>query len=259
MTLRHAVGLAARILLLLVLAASGSYVLIYLARWEWVRAQIAGVFFLAALVMLATDLMLRRIAAVGSTTASDTASDPTSPSAPFPWLDAPGSTHVFLPILLGFGALLTLVAAAVERVVGWATGAPAGPSLRTGPAPWPMRLAVAALAVAAAAAMLLAAVTLMTRPDTDTPGIRRYTLAVASNEALFSPAESVATLAQVCRDRADLPGLTTTVTALPGDQVELSLTPIPGPFSSARFDGCLSDLLLDHRKFDIVGSTDQPS
>ena len=43
---------ASRLLLVGVLVASGGYVLVYLYRWEWNRALMAGVFFLAAEIAL---------------------------------------------------------------------------------------------------------------------------------------------------------------------------------------------------------------
>ncbi len=43
-----------------VLAITGAYTLIYLFRWEWNRAIITGIFFLAAELALAIVLLLRR-------------------------------------------------------------------------------------------------------------------------------------------------------------------------------------------------------
>ena len=50
----------ARTLAAIVLVASGTYILVYLWRWEWQRAIVSGVFFLAALVVVSTLVVLRR-------------------------------------------------------------------------------------------------------------------------------------------------------------------------------------------------------
>ena len=57
--LARALGLGVAVV---VLVASGTYLLVYLYRWEWNRAQISGTFFLAALVILATTLVVSRLA-----------------------------------------------------------------------------------------------------------------------------------------------------------------------------------------------------
>ncbi len=245
----------------LVLAGSGIYVLVYLARWEWVRAQIAGIFFLAALVALATGLILRRLDDLRSTPGSAiTPVDPVSPASPFPWLyEAKGSTHVFLPVLLGFGVLLTLLAAGVERLVGVAAG-PRTRSLGTEEPPpaWPVRLLVAVVAVVVAGAVAWGALNLMTREEESIPGTRIYTLSVAENNALFGPQASAEELALLCRDRADLAGQESRVLGVDGSLVSLQVTPIPGKYGTFRFDGCLRDLVLDHRSVSIVDVRDTP-
>lgn len=122
------------------LAASGIYVAVYLGRWEWNRAVVAGLIFLAAEVGLVGALMLDRLARLGrrlgeleqastsvSTRSLDSRPDPTvvarleqvAPPArkPFAWLDeASQRTSVFVPVLLGAGVLLSGVAWLVERV-----------------------------------------------------------------------------------------------------------------------------------------------
>jgi hypothetical protein len=249
------------VLLALVLVGSGAYVLVYLARWEWVRAQIAGLFFLAALITLATGLVLRRIDGLGSIPAQSLApEDPVAPASPFPWLHEPkGSTHVFLPVLLGFGVLLTLIAAGVERLVGIAAG-PATSPLRTEepPASWPGRLLVLVVAVVVAGAVAWAALNLMTREEESIPGTRVYTLAVAEENAQLGPEESVEELALFCRDRADLAGQEPVVLGADGSVVRLQVTPIPGKYGTYRFDGCLRDLVLDHRSISILDWVDDP-
>ena len=112
-----------------VLVASGSYVFIYLVRWEWNRALIAGLFFLAAELVLIADVLLVRFGGLGhqieaertreQTTALAArlrANRPDSPG-PFAWL-APDRDRldVFLPVLIGAGVVLSAVAYLVEQL-----------------------------------------------------------------------------------------------------------------------------------------------
>jgi hypothetical protein len=123
--------LLSRLLTVVVLVVSGCYLLVYLYRWEWNRALISGLFFLAA-----------EVAFVGSTIRADiralvTRSDALEataqrrlhaalgapdarPARPFRWLEetAENGTGVFVPVLLGAGVILSALAFVVERVAG---------------------------------------------------------------------------------------------------------------------------------------------
>jgi hypothetical protein len=114
------------------LLATGAYLFVYIYRWEWHRALLVGVLFLAALLALATGLVLRRIGRLEQALRS-----PGRPAEvpgavlrrlreapvqtpPFPWL-RPQSlerTSVFIPILLGGGVVVSALAWLVERVAG---------------------------------------------------------------------------------------------------------------------------------------------
>jgi len=112
----------------------GAYTIIYLSRWEWNRAIIAGLFFVAIeLVVVATVLLerLRRVEArldalavpapqvepeLGPALDAIRATAP-PPGDHFGWLrDQAGQTNVFLPVLLGAGVLASALAWAVEHV-----------------------------------------------------------------------------------------------------------------------------------------------
>jgi hypothetical protein len=118
-----------------------AYTGIYLIRWEWNRAIIAGLFFVAAEVMVASMLVLDRIRRsearildAMTSMATEGRSDPvvpldhsavldalrdTAPEAPdrFAWIrDRSGSMNVFLPVLLGAGVIASALAWAVEHV-----------------------------------------------------------------------------------------------------------------------------------------------
>jgi hypothetical protein len=113
------------------LLASGTYVFVYLQRWEWNRALMSGVMFLAAEVALATLLLAGRLRRLGADTAAlrvevqqqrqqrtlqrlhDTAP---APRDHFAWISRPQHMSVFIPVLLGAGVLLSGLAWAVERL-----------------------------------------------------------------------------------------------------------------------------------------------
>ncbi len=125
-SLVHRLG---RLLSGVVLVASGSYVFVYLVRWEWNRALIAGLFFLAAELVLIADVLLARFAGLGRQIEEDRAREqtmalaarlranrPDSPG-PFAWL-APDRDrlNVLLPVLIGAGVVLSAVAYLVEQL-----------------------------------------------------------------------------------------------------------------------------------------------
>lgn len=112
--------------LLVVLAASGWYVFVYLYRWEWNRAVVSGVIFLAAEIGLLGALVLERLARIGKQV--DRLDRETGervlgrlrehappPAKPFEWLDG-RQTSVFVPVLLGAGVVLSALAWVVDRV-----------------------------------------------------------------------------------------------------------------------------------------------
>jgi hypothetical protein len=133
---------------LVTLGGAGWYVFVYLYRWEWNRALISGVIFLAAEVGLMSTLVIGRLARIERRL--DEAPSPTSgasrtsrasgarslrridpdpavlarvresappPREPFAWLTKrPQEISVFVPVLLGAGAVLSALAWIVERL-----------------------------------------------------------------------------------------------------------------------------------------------
>jgi hypothetical protein len=114
------------------LAASGAYVFVYLYRWEWNRALISAVIFLAAEVAVLGWVLHRKLDVIGQDLDGigreleavrtrriaghlDTARN--QPSAVFEWLrpDADGP-RVFIPVLLSAGLVLAGIAWVVERL-----------------------------------------------------------------------------------------------------------------------------------------------
>ncbi|HEU5084896.1 MAG TPA: hypothetical protein VFU14_16260 [Acidimicrobiales bacterium] len=118
-------------------AVCGAYTIIYLVRWEWNRAIIAGLFFVAVEIVFAVLVLLGRFRRIedrldeltAPVSAADdgrsTAADPLDaiqaaappPRDHFAWIrDQHSTTNVFLPVLLGAGVLASSLAWVVERV-----------------------------------------------------------------------------------------------------------------------------------------------
>jgi len=126
-----------------VLVASGLYFFVYLWRWEWNRAVIAGLLFVAAEVGLATGLVLGRLRRLGAAAAPEVVARIRETAPPprdhFEWLKPKGEMGVFVPVLIGVGAVASALAWAVERVARIT----AGPVLEQGlpgrmaPLSWP--------------------------------------------------------------------------------------------------------------------------
>jgi hypothetical protein len=116
------------------LAGSGAYLFVYLYRWEWNRALIAGVFVLASEVGLVAAALAARLRAIEALLPAEPAARArvaeqlraTAPPLPdhFAWLRATTTrTSVFVPVLLGAGVLLSALAWVVERVARATAGA----------------------------------------------------------------------------------------------------------------------------------------
>ncbi len=130
-----------------VLASTALYFFVYLWRWEWNRAVIAGLLFVATEVAVATVMVLNRLGHLNERLASP---DPAvlvriRESAPprrdhFEWLSPrTGRMGVFVPVLIGMGVVASGLAWLVERVAR-VTAGPAmerGLASRLGPLAWP--------------------------------------------------------------------------------------------------------------------------
>jgi hypothetical protein len=116
-----------RVLNVVVLVVSGVYLLLYLYRWEWNRAVISGIFFVAAEIALATSLLLdalrRRVPGAERAVATTiTTANNARRREPFAWLARNERLGVFVPVLLGAGVLLSAFGYVVERVAGALAG-----------------------------------------------------------------------------------------------------------------------------------------
>ena len=113
--------------LAVVMLAAGWYVFVYLHRWEWNRAMLSGIIFLAAEVALLGALVIERLAKV-SRRLDEVDRPPANegvlrrlrenapePVKPFQWLDR-DQLNVFVPVLLGAGVVLSALAWVVDRI-----------------------------------------------------------------------------------------------------------------------------------------------
>jgi hypothetical protein len=119
--------LLGRLAAFVTLAASGAYVFVYLYRWEWNRAQVSAAIFIAAEVALVGWLLADRVKRLERRLDANVldaerrrlqilrATAP-APRTSFSWLAHPERTNVFIPVLLGAGAVLSGLAWVVERL-----------------------------------------------------------------------------------------------------------------------------------------------
>jgi hypothetical protein len=124
--------------------AAGWYFFSYLTKWEWNRALVSGIIFLAAEIALFGLLLLDRVARIDRTVTELKQPRPVKPEPrpqvlarvreagpeprkPFAWL-SPDRTNVFVPVLLGAGVIVSGIAWLVEKIAR----ATAGSSLERG-------------------------------------------------------------------------------------------------------------------------------
>ncbi len=122
------------LVLVATLLGTGGYVFVYLYRWEWNRAILSGVLFVAAEIALVGWRLATRVSALDRridqltadredlrlTRLQETKPDP---RVTIGWLSRPEQLNVFVPVLMGAGVLMSGLAWAVERLAR-ATAAP---------------------------------------------------------------------------------------------------------------------------------------
>jgi hypothetical protein len=278
-TSRTVFAVLQRTLVVVVLAGSGGYLLVYLYRWEWNRALISGLVFVAAEIALVASMLTRRVASNGHPPASyDLALARLREAGvdrrhPFRWLE-PGRTSVFVPVLLGAGVVLSALAYVVERlaeVTAHATVdrhlarrlavlAPSQPAtapvavIRWGASPrraGPVAALVAVAVIVGLTVQVLAEAT-QSRPDSsDRPATTSIVLHIDQRTA--EPLlDTAAALWVACR--SVLPGRNRpTASLVPvDDEVRLVLAPGIRDLTTRRLTGCLGDATLPSVKARVV-------
>ncbi len=288
--MNRAVGLILRLGTWVVLLVSGAYVLVYLYRWEWNRAFISGLFFLTALVSLTTGMVVRslqqlsgridrleaRTRGIDQTTLTIGRSNAAHASRHFKWLrEPPQGFGVFVPLLIGAGALLSALAYVIERLAGAIAGTTVdtvtarlltpdagldpgrtddepgeGPTRRTGRHPLGLLVQVAAAAVGAAVLIGTIFIIRDATQNRTEPGAEQGTTYVRldiSQRGGAEPAEEIGEALWIaCQTRLPHDASIGEITQLDDDTVELIVQQGMGPLGRRRFFGCLEDATLDH-------------
>lgn len=275
-----------------VLTVSGPYVLVYLARWEWNRAIVSALVFLSTLVIVSTALVLRsfrrieaRLDSIERGRGADvrgairTANDEAA-GRHFEWLERPpDGPAVFVPVLLGAGAVLSALAYVIERAAGLVAGATLD---RRTAAALPLDLPLSSAAPVEAsppagsrpgegvrrgrfvlAALLAVALTAggieVTRRFTQTrpgrlssPGATTLVLTVERMDPWLSAERAAESLWVACRERLD-GELTAVATPHPGsDEVVLEIDRALGHTGELRIVGCMEDFTISRVLADVT-------
>jgi hypothetical protein len=278
-----------RLLNVVVLVVSGGYLLVYLYRWEWNRAVISGVFFIAAEIALATSLVLEELRQGRERDRSDAASaisdvSEEQPARRFEWLAGNDELGVFIPVLLGAGVILSALAYLVERVAGVLAGAsvdrytarlvdvdlhlapvggrPEHPAVRaSGPRPPATPARVAGWLVAGAAGVLLTVAAVDVLADATqsrlqeqeaTTGITVVTLDVDQKNLGRPEADLAEALWIACRSVAPPGAELEGVVPAGGNRVDMVIEPAMGELRRRRVFGCLEDAIIDRVRVDVV-------
>jgi hypothetical protein len=287
----RATRILARVTNFVVLVVSGAYLLVYLYRWEWNRAVISGIFFIAAEIALATSLLLDAIrrrssqAAVGPAAATGaviTEANHARPARHFSWLARRSDRlGVFIPVLLGAGVILSGLAYLVERLAaglagpladrrsaaqaplalplgsGFATDAPA----RNRPGPraralartlgWLVLAATAALAIVATVDVLADAT--QSRPaPAPLLGTTEITLLVEQKQLARPPEQVAEALWLACRTTAPYSATLVAVDRVDRSHARLVVEPALGDLQRRRVFGCLGDATLDRVRASVA-------
>lgn len=281
-----------------VLATSGAYVLVYLFRWEWHRAIITGIFFLAAELAFAITVVLRKLGSLearieGLAAERSTASSTTDPilerlrstapeaSKPFAWLDpTSGTTNVFLPFLLGVGAVTSALAWAVEHLARHSAipvmerrlasslaplALPAGGLVGHGPVPLPARaptqrrrtlalLATGVVASVGATGLIdLVADAIQTRPDSvDAEFQTTIEVQLRGATADQHTERSASHLWGTCSHVLYSRGVGATINVLEEGRVAFIVPSDIGTHARQRLRGCLEDAVVDRVQASVV-------
>jgi hypothetical protein len=261
----------------IVLVASGTYLLVYLYRWEWNRAVLSGIFFVAAEVALGIAMLLARLRRIELQLDARTSSGPAgsppagSPSndgeAPFSWLDpSKGGTAVFVPVLMGAGVILSVLAIAVEKVAGAvardhlsetaAESAVESPSTAR-------RLPVAVASVMAVF-LMVAAVDLLAdatqnRPDRPQAGVTTIVVDVQLRDAGTTVDEAAEALWVACRSTFGSQIPHAQVAGVGESRATVVLDTRIGQHARRRLVGCLEDATLDRIQASVQKVTTAPT
>lgn len=264
-----------------VLAASGTYMFVYLYRWEWNRTLIAGLFFLAAEIGLIGAAILERLKKMESRMTATAAEPPAlaaiqetapEPKAGFKWLTSTDGMGVFVPVLMGAGFVVSGIAwlverfahatarPAMERGLAWRLvplSLPQGgfvgggvPALAPHPSRTKARVKFTLVTVALAAVLTLSIDALAdltkNRPDRALPGTSStLVVEIKTRAAGASSVESASRLWSACAGTVPRYIDTPKIAALGSGRALIVTQPSLGEHTQRRLTGCLNDTTLD--------------
>ncbi len=280
-----------------ILAVSGIYVVIDLARWEWNRAVISALVMIAALIVLVAMMLLRQLHRIEQrmealersghvdTLGSLRSANDAAAGRHFRWLERPpDGLGVFIPVLLGAGVLMSLVAYLIERIAGLFAAATLDPrtasklradlplgdglprsaqldSMTRPPVRRPTSLVtilVLTLALSMGAVVLLRELT-QTRPDEVAAAGSTSVVLDIDQRRQLRPLPTVAEdLFGSCRSR--LPGDVelTAITQVDDERVLIEFDRSLGRTGRVRIVGCLEDHTLDRVRADVLSIESTP-
>jgi hypothetical protein len=276
-----------RLLAVVVMAVSGCYLLIYLYRWEWNRALITGLVFVAAELAVIGAHLAQRLSTIEARLAESTAGSssasavppppggPTrSPTEPaFAWLRA-DRTAVFVPVLLGAGAVVSALTYLIERIAATTHRQSVDARTRTllgsgrdraieQHGRWRSLLrwagaSLAGVAIAVVGIDLLADAT-QSRPDPLRPGTTTIELHVEQRKGRTDGMSIAQALGVACR--STVPDRYRIVDQQPGldGVVTLVVEPVLGEHDQRKLVGCLQDATLDLVRADVLQVAHQPA
>jgi hypothetical protein len=282
----------AYVMLAIVIATSGAYLFIYLYRWEWNRAVIAGIFLISAGMALVAGLLFEKMKRIEDKideigradheatlrAIRDTAPEP---KERFRWLSGGGDhLSVFVPVLMGAGVVFSGIAWLVERVAR-STARPAmeeGLAFRLAPialpdggflAPVPegpivnrrghvrqFRTAFILLLVGAAVSVSVDMLGDLTqnRPDPDIFGKSgAITMEITRNGWTRSEVSAAKSLWAACKGTVRKDMIATGFIPNADGTLTMLVTPAPGESAQRRLTGCLEDAVLDNVQAGVVG------
>ena len=272
-----------------VVLVAGGHTVYYLLNWEWNRASIAGIGFVAGLVIAATFLMLgrlqrleRRLDLLLATheagrvqTSRVTAYEPSvEPRPDFPWLSRPPvllagllvalprpetDQAVFIPVFLAAGLVLSVVAGAVERVAAFVQGRSSPPPaaqqlLQERPGRALLLLPLTGLVVVAlAVGGLYVASHYWSRPIG--PGVTTLSVQVDNRGPTTDAGVVVETAGRFCAVDTGVGISFAGVAEGPAGTTLLRVEPLLDDDAQRRYIGCLEDALLEWHRLTVTGTT----
>ena len=274
--------------LTVVLAASGTYMFVYLYRWEWNRTLIAGIFFVAAEIGLLGAAILERLKKMEGRLQEQVKEPPalahiqdTAPEAKagFKWLTSSEGTNVFVPVLMGAGFVVSGIAWLVERFAH-ATARPAmerGLAWRLAPLALPeggfvsgggmvapvrpsrtkARIKTVLVTGVVAAALLIGVDVLSdltkNRPDRALPGTSSTVVVeIGTRGNDTSSVETATRLWAACAGTVPAYIEKPHIAALGSGKAMIVTQPSLGEHTQRRLTGCLSDTTLDEIQARVV-------